>query len=366
MDASLHASPPARPTARRFVPSARTLALLTLGIGIGALAALPLGGGGALPAFLAILAATGAAAVVLLRPSNPAAIAVADVLLGTAVIVTVFGDLGMLYVPLMLAFLAVTAFIERTPERAGSDSGLAWEPAPEFEQAMPLAVAAPAQPALGFDAPPPIQDDAPWAVRAIEVDAPTSQPPIEDETPAAVPALDDQWLPTAIPGGMGTVVVHIPEAPPREPTAPAGRHRAPSNLRRLAGATARAGRRLGARARDGVGNLRTVLVTEPTDVEPPDPALDPVDDDDVVAVPAAPRLDPELDELRHRFEERELDLVAAGKPWSALTHRAYGELRFLPATPPPRRPATPVVELDDAGFDDADWEPPSWKTMRDT
>ena len=74
-------------------------------------------------------------------------------------------------------------------------------------------------------------------------------------------------------------------------------------------------------------------------------------------LPAAPRND--LDELRHEFEERELELVAAGRPWSSLTHRAYGELRFLPPPEPPR-PPRPVVHLDDA-----DWDAPSWKTLGD-
>src|SRR3954468_192072 len=145
MDAMLHAPPPVRRRSGPRVPSARIVAALTAGIGIGLVAALPFGGGGTPLAMLVAVAATAAAAVVVFRSSSPAPIVVADVLLGVAVIATVFGRIGLLYVPLMLAFLAVTARIERTQEPGPATDDVAWEPAPEFEAAMPASVAAPVE-----------------------------------------------------------------------------------------------------------------------------------------------------------------------------------------------------------------------------
>jgi hypothetical protein len=355
MDAPLHANPPIG----RLIPSVRTLALLTFGVGIGVVAALPLGGGTAIAAIVAILAATAAAAVALLRPRNPAAVVVADVLLGLAVIATVFGRLGLLYLPLLIAFLAVTARIDRTPER--SDATLHWEPAPEFEAAMPASIAAP----------PPA--DEPLVV---------GEPGIIEE-PGAPADLDTP--------ANGSVVIHVaapPEAGPElvrlddvddvdaraeasedATSRPSGRHRAPSSVRRAAAAAARAGRRVGEGARTGVGNIRSAITTRPPEIEPPDPAAEPIDDEEI-RVPGAESPTPtltersdELDALRHEFEERELELVAVGKPWSSLTHRAYGELRYLPPPPPPPRP--PRRRREQVVIDDADWETPTWKTLAD-
>ena len=137
MDAPLHANPPTR-----LIPSARTVALLSLGVGIGIVAEMPIHGGVATAAVIAVLSASAAAVLILLRPTTPAAVVAADVLLGLAVAATVFGRLGLLYVPMFLAFLGLTARIERMPER--SEEGLHWEPAPEFEGTMPASVAAPA------------------------------------------------------------------------------------------------------------------------------------------------------------------------------------------------------------------------------
>jgi hypothetical protein len=351
MDAPLHAPPTSR-----LIPSVRTLALLAFGVGIGVVAALPLGGGTAIAAVVAIVAATAAAAVAVLRPRNPAAVVVADVLLGVAVIATVFGRLGLLYLPLLIAFLAVTARIEREPER--SDATLHWEPAPEFEEAMPASIAAP---------------------------APSGEPTVVGE-----PGIIEEpgVLPDAPPGTLpeGSVVIHVAAPPEAEPEAvllddvdvdeaggedsssrPSGRHRAPSPVRRAATAAARAGRRLGDGARTGVVNIRSAISAEPSGIEPPDPAADPIDDAEVQVEPVAPPphggRSTELDDLRHEFEERELELVAAGKPWSSLTHRAYGELRYLPPPPPPPRP--PRRRRDQVEIDDADWETPTWKTLGD-
>src|SRR3954468_9325946 len=65
-------------------------------------------------------------------------------MLGLAVIATVFGRLGILYLPLLAAFLAVTARLERTPMQSGPE--LRWEPAPEFGRSLPPAVEAPLPP----------------------------------------------------------------------------------------------------------------------------------------------------------------------------------------------------------------------------
>src|SRR3954471_5302720 len=111
------------------------------------------------------------------------------------------------------------------------------------------------------------------------------------------------------------------------PVGIARRPRCGGGGRRAGAAAARAGKRVGTQARTGLVNLRTVLVTEPEDVEPPDPADEPPVPDHRLGDPSAiapPDLG--LDRLRHRFEERELELVASGKGWSGL-HRAYGELR---------------------------------------
>ena len=82
---------PAAPRPGRRSRPPASLAALTAGVGIGVLAALPLGGGTALFAVLAIVAASAAATVVVFRPSSTAAMAAADVVLGIAVLITVFG-----------------------------------------------------------------------------------------------------------------------------------------------------------------------------------------------------------------------------------------------------------------------------------
>jgi hypothetical protein len=326
-------------------------------------AALPLGGGTAIAAIVAIVAATAAAAVALLRPRNPAAVVVADVLLGLAVIATVFGRLGLLYLPLLIAFLAVTARIDRTPER--SDATLHWEPAPEFEAAMPASIAAPPP------ADEPLVVGEPGIIEEPSAPADLHSPAngsvvihvaarLGNETEVVRvddPAMDDVNGVEAHEAGGG-------EASSRS----TGRHRAPSSVRRAAAAAARAGRRLGEGARAGVGNIRSAVTSEPPGIEPPDPAEEPIEGKEIQVADAesAARSERsvELDALRHEFEERELELVAVGKPWSSLTHRAYGELRYLsPPAPPPRRP--PSRRRDTIEIDDSVWESPTWKTLSD-
>src|SRR4051812_11023276 len=162
MDAVFHDPSPAP----RFLPSVRALALLTLGVGIGVMATLPFTGDGSGLAVLAIGAATASAALAALKPKNPLALGAALVMLGLAVIATVFGRLGILYLPLLAAFLAVTARLERTPMQSGPE--LRWEPAPEFGRSLPPAVEAPLPP-------PPPPGSIPEV--AIEPAAPARPPP---------------------------------------------------------------------------------------------------------------------------------------------------------------------------------------------
>ncbi len=346
MDARFHDDPPTT----RLIPSVRTLAVLTFGVGIGVVATLPAGGHTAIAAVVAIVAATGATAVAVLRPRNPAAVVAADVLLGVAVIATVFGRLGLLYLPLLIAFLAVTARIERAPER--SDAALHWEPAPEFEEAMAASITAP--------------------------------PPAEEPLVVGEPGIIEEPGSSPGPGTSdGSVVIHVTGPPAAEPPAvrlddadaggphsgangedaprATGRHRAPSSVRRASVAAARAARRLGDQARTGVGNIRSAIAAEPPEIVPPVPVDDEYPDPVAMLEPVPRERGTDLEDLRHEFEERELELVAAGKPWSSLTHRAYGELRYLP--PPPAPPRPPRRRRDVVEIDEADWETPSWKTL---
>ncbi|HEY7280320.1 MAG TPA: hypothetical protein VID47_01895 [Actinomycetota bacterium] len=371
MDAPFHA----HPHTTRLIPPVRTLAVLTFGIGIGVVATLPLGRSTAIAAVVAIVAATAAAAFALLRPRNPAAVVAADVLLGLAVIATVFGRLGLLYLPLLLAFLAVTARMERAPER--SDAGLHWEPAPEFEEAMPPSIAAPAtieDPAAAVVGEPGIieepgvpADDGPSSEGSvvIHVAGPPDGPP---DAATDVVQLDDVDLGPMVEPGPEDVDPDPEDGDPSETSRSTGRHRAPSPVRRVAAAAARAGRRLGDQARTGAGNIRSAITTEPTGIEPPDPASDPPEAPDPGAPPRHESVrrerSAELDALRHEFEERELELVASGRPWSSLTHRAYGELRYLSPPPsPPRRP--PGRRHDPIEIDGSVWESPTWKALGD-
>jgi hypothetical protein len=133
------------------------------------------------------------------------------------------------------------------------------------------------------------------------------------------------------------------------------RHAAPSPVWRAAAAAVRAGRRFGDQARVGLGNLRSAVAAGPAAVGSPDagtPSSPPAPSRLTIAPPSG------LDDLRREFEERELELVAAGKHWSALAHRSYGELRFLPAAVDRPGRSRQVIEIDDA-----DWEAPTWQTL---
>src|SRR6266542_1811544 len=110
MEARIHVRshrPPPRPD--RWVGLGRVVALLTVGIGIGVLATIPFAGGATIPTVVAVLAASAAGGIAYLRPGRASTLAAVDLLLGLAVLATVFGHLGVLYLPSLLVFLAVTA-----------------------------------------------------------------------------------------------------------------------------------------------------------------------------------------------------------------------------------------------------------------
>jgi hypothetical protein len=303
MDATLHAIPRYRPRRTvRWVSFARTAAVLTLGIGLGIVASLPAGGGAAVPTLVAVLAASAAAVIAYLRPRNAPAIVVVDVLLGLAVLATVFGHLGILYLPSMLAFLVVTTRIEPAGVMALED-----------EPASPL-----------------------------------------DWSPYPAPASPLDWSPS--PAIAESSSLDAASGPRRRE---AGRHRAPSGTRRTASVLLRAGSALGHRARTGIDHIRASLATEPGELEirvpeASEPEPPPTRPRDVTPTPR-------LDELRSELEAGELELVAAGKPLSSLAHRAYGELRFL-STPPglEERKARSAIEIDDEAL-----ATPSWHTLGD-
>ena len=75
MDLPLHVEPPARPAMARWIPSVRAVALLALGVGIGVVAAVPLGSETTFPVVAAALAASGAAALAVIFPRSVGAIA---------------------------------------------------------------------------------------------------------------------------------------------------------------------------------------------------------------------------------------------------------------------------------------------------
>ena len=139
MELPIHVEPPSRSGPARWIPSARAVALLTLGVGIGVLASIPFVGDQSTAAFIAIAAATVAAGLVAMYPWSVAALGVADVLLGIAVMATAFGRLGPLYVPLLLALFVITARMERPRQATGRT--LQWESTTDFRPVAPVSVA---------------------------------------------------------------------------------------------------------------------------------------------------------------------------------------------------------------------------------
>ncbi|MFL5799439.1 MAG: hypothetical protein ACJ77A_16090 [Actinomycetota bacterium] len=291
----------------------RLAAVLTIGIGIGALATMPFAGRATIPTIAAVLAASAAGAIAYLRPGRPAALAAVDLLLGLAVLATVFGHLGVLYLPSLLAFLAVTA-------RGEPAAKLAPEP---------------------------------------DVEMSSAESPLDDIEPEV---LEGDAVTVSTADAVAEPVIEI-SLRRREP----GRHRAPSAPRRIAATTVRAGRAVGDVARTGVRNVRGALVSAPAHGEAGEPGV-PVPSrtstwERTYAPPPPP---PAIlrrslgDELREELEARELETVAAARSWSSFSHRAYGELRSLPLRPEPRHADPRALEIDDE-----QWDGPTWQELGD-
>ncbi len=175
MELPIHVEPPSPSGPARWIPSVRAVALLTLGVGIGVLASIPFGANPTNAAVVAILAASVAAALVVLLPGNTMAVGVADVLLGIAVLATAFGRLGPLYIPLLLAFFVVTARVERPARYSGAH--LRWDPALEHHRGRHALAAPPRR----------VPDDA-WL--------PSYEPQMVGPAAAVLePRADEAWLP---------------------------------------------------------------------------------------------------------------------------------------------------------------------------
>jgi hypothetical protein len=255
---------------------------------------------------------------------------VVDVLLGLVVLATVFGRLGVLYIPSLLVFLAVTSRTE-SPDRSA--------------EARPVEV-----PVAGS----PLDDIEPEAVverPVVVVDRGAFEPA------AATPILLRRHA-------RSSPIVE--DEPARDVSRRPGRHRAPSEPRRLASWAVRAGRSVGGLARAGAGRVRSALAAGPVDdARRPVPGPQDGRSWDVEFQPP-PQRGPAArrtigDELRDELEASELEMVASAKSWSSFSHRAYGELRRLPlqAEPPPRS-SQRAPEIDDE-----QWDGPTWQELGD-
>lgn len=400
MDAVFHDPSPAP----RFLPSVRALALLTLGVGIGVMATLPFTGDGSGLAVLAIGAATASAALAALKPKNALALGAALVMLGLAVIATVFGRLGILYLPLLAAFLAVTARLERTPMQSGPE--LRWEPAPEFGRSLPPAVETPLPPppppgsipevaiehAVPARIPPPttplnkvlplLATPQPPKRKTRLEPVPPPEPEVGSFRRVNAPAPERLTIP-AMPAMPSIERVMASDAEPViEPTSkpviesaaepilepapePPSEPRGPSRTRRLAGAAALVGKQVrkqvGEQAKVGLGNLREAIVAEPPDVEPPDPTEPDVwaelAEQTAAAVnpkpklrkPRAPGRHEARPEAKHQVKPEIEREVAAEPPAS------YGEFPVPPIVTV--RPDSDLVVIDDAAWDTMPWRP---------
>ncbi|HEY7280321.1 MAG TPA: hypothetical protein VID47_01900 [Actinomycetota bacterium] len=358
MELPIHVEPSSRSGPARWIPSARAVALLTLGVGIGVLASIPFGGNQSTAAFIAIAAATVAAGLVALFPANLVALGAADVLLGIAVMATAFGRLGPLYVPLLLALFVVTARMERRPRPAGA--ALGWEPAPEFRSAprsvAPGAIKVPdtvwlppfdpqvvrpsgdvlePEPGAGW-LPPDTAERPTWLaeLEAFTFEEPpeTSIPSWDDlpvstdvqprrDAPVEIPAAasDDPGRPAGRPDASEPAAA---QSAPREPRLGAKLRREMPATRRMLSAARRARRAVTFHARAGLENLRSALVDEP-DIDPelppwpegqelegervmvlPDAGPDPAQDGELVGVAAAPATEAPSGRLRLRLPAR--------------------------------------------------------------
>ena len=313
----------------------RAAALVTIGVGIGVVSSIPFSGAGSLPiTLLTITAASAAGAVAFLRPGSPPALVVADVLLALAVLASSFGRLGILYLPCLLALLAVTTKTERRP--AGD---VPLEPTVRETPERAL------QPEEFFVTE---RTSAPRRLPERPPDAVVVVPPRPLEFEAEDPASVDERTPAG-------------EPPARPIARAAGRHRAPSQGIGVAGRARRAGAAIRERASASIQFVRAHLEPDEPDAAAmdsafpigpePEPAHDPRG-----AAPAEPTAAEPPDDPMEAFM---LDRVAVGASMTSLTYRPYGQLRFLPP-PRPRRddPSEWAVGEDDSG-----WTPPGWRTL---
>ncbi len=274
----------------------RTAALVTMGIGLGVVATLPESGGSPRTTLLAAVLGTAGAVTVYALPGRPLAMAVADGLLAVAVLASAFGRPGILYLPALLAFVAVTARSDRVQAQSG------WR--------RPGLGATLAE-AAGLEE----ESTGPLRFEAEEVEGAAVARPAE-------PA---------------------PSDPPRRFAEP-GRHRAPSAVHRAARVAGEARRALATTARAGLTLVRTGLTPEAAP-DVPTPAPGPA------AVPEvgqaggsrhrrtdrgpARGVDGELDlgghvevDVEDEVEAFWLAQVASGTSWTP--HESYRQLTVLP------------------------------------
>jgi hypothetical protein len=290
MELPLHAGSVDRPpTGARWLAVARGAALLTMGIGVGVIAGLPLAQHDPLvPILVAVCAGTAGAVIAFRKPHSLIALGIADVLLALAVGSTAFGRLGILYIPSLLAFLAVTARLDRSPAAA---SGATERSEAEDVFKTEAQVGEPAE-AVEAEVPTAEPNDAATPVEtaeAVEAGEPEGEPveeledgwgflaelsDLEAETPATEPVDPD---PVNSENHVPVRVVVDIAAFERATDPPeGGRHRAPSTPgrvtrapRRAAAAARSAGHTVGRAAKAGLRLVRTELTEEPKVPEPP-------------------------------------------------------------------------------------------------
>jgi len=298
----IHVHAARRPPLR--VAFTRTTALITIGIGVGVVATLPASGGSASTTLLAAALGTAGGIVVYALPGRPIPLALADGLLAVAVLASAFGRPGILYLPSLLAFVAVTARSDRAtvPVRTGA-SGL---PAT-------LALAA------GWEEEP----SAPLRFEAEETEV--------VERPIG-------------PGDVAFPVHDVAEVRPRRSPEP-GRHRAPSAARRAARLASGAGRALGSTARAGLALVRAELTPEAPAGAGAAPGIGPAGRSDSATAPPRslfPPGDGRSGDGRNgdgggedEVEAFWLAQVASGTTWTP--HPAYRQLTALPYRGPEPR-----------------------------
>ena len=335
MDLPLHARSD-RPTRSdgNWAAIGRAVALVTIGVGIGVVSSIPFSGAGSLPITLVTITAASAAGVVaFLRPASPPALVAADVLLALAVLASSFGRLGILYLPCLLALLAVTTKTERRP----------------------LGDAAPAQPVQVAAEPPPSTEE--FFARET-TPAPRRLP---ERPPDAVVVVRPRPLDFGTEAATSADEPVTVGEPARSDARAGGRHRAPSQGLRASGIARRAGAAIRERATAGIQFVRTHLESDEPDAVALGPAF-PVgpEPEQSAEPPGSTRPGPaEAEPLEDPMEAFMLDRVAVGASMTSLTYRPYGQLRFLP----PPRPLRDDPSEWAVGEDDSGWTPPGWRSL---